>query len=64
MKKSWIIEGKNEVKKKKKKKNQQTGKYGRLCLIEFPRLFLIIEEKCIIILKVILNECRRNIKGN
>ena len=48
IKKSWIIEGKNEVKKKK-------GKYGRLSLVEFYRLFLIIEEKCIIILKVILN---------
>ena len=31
---------------KLKKKNK--GKYGGLSLVEFSRLFLIIEEKCII----------------
>ena len=40
------------------------GKYNRLSLVEFSKLFLIIEEKSIILSKVILNVCRRNIKGN
>lgn len=60
----WMMTNEEILDHRKKEHSKKMGKNNRLSLVEFSKLFLIIEEKCIILSKVILNVCRRNIKGN